>query len=84
MILELIMNALKAFLLFVIGLFPALPDMSWLSRSLSPVLGVLSGIDRFVDLGVFVLCLSLMLIISNLEFVWGIVMWVIRKIPGVS
>lgn len=84
MIVELVMNVLKSFLLFVIGLFPTLPDMSWLSRSLSPVVGVLSGIDRFIDLGTFVLCMIVLFAISNIEFVWGIIMWVIRKIPGVS
>lgn len=84
MILELVMNVLKAFLLFIIGLFPVLPDMSWLTGKISPVIQLISGIDAFIDVGVFALCCSLLLIFSHVDLVWGIVMWVIRKIPGVS
>lgn len=84
MILEFIMNVLKSFLLFVIGLFPSIPDASWLYGSLSPVVKVIASVDSFVDVGTVGLCLSLMLVFMHIDVVWGIIMWVIRKIPGVS
>lgn len=84
MILELVMNVLKSFLLFVIGLFPSVPNVSWLTGYLVPVANVIASVDCIVDVGTVCLCMSLLLIFSHIDLVWGIIMWVIRKIPGVS
>lgn len=84
MILKGILDLLKAFLLFIIGLFPTLPDMSWLIGTISPVVQVFASLNMVVDVGVLSLCIGLLFLFSNIEFVWGIIMWVVRKIPGVS
>jgi hypothetical protein len=83
-IIEFIMNILKSFFLFVIGLFPALPDMTGLAGSVAPVAQVLGAVDHFVDLGVVAACVAALFVFANVEFIWGVIMWVIRKIPGVE
>lgn len=84
MIVELIMNLLKFFLLFIIGLFPKLPDMSWLTGLITPVVSVIAKLDNFVDVGTLGLCVLVLLLFSGADLIWGVIMWVIRKIPGVS
>lgn len=84
MILELVMNILKAFLLFIISLFPTIPNVSWLTGYLVPVANAIASVDCIVDVGAVCLCMSLLLVFSHIDLVWGIIMWVVRKIPGVS
>lgn len=78
------MNLLKFFLLFIIGLFPKLPDMSWLTGLITPVVSVIAKLDNFVDVGTLGLCVLVLLLFSGADLIWGVIMWVIRKIPGVS
>lgn len=84
MIVKLLMDLLKFLLLFVISLFPALPDMSGLIQSLDSVLSVLKSINFVVSVSLVGWCVSFLFIFSNIEFIWSIIMWVVRKIPGVS
>lgn len=84
MILEFVMNLLKVFLLAVIGLFPTLPSMDWLIDGIDPVFEVIGLVDHVVSIRTLALCFGVLLVVSNIQFVWGIIMWVIRKIPGVS
>lgn len=84
MILEFVMNLLKVFLLAVIGLFPTLPSMDWLIGGIDPVFEVIGLVDHVVSIRTLALCFGVLLVASNIQFVWGIIMWVIRKIPGVS
>ena len=73
MILEFVMNLLKVFLLAVIGLFPALPSMDWLIGGIDPVFEVIGLVDHVVSIRTLALCFGVLLVV-----------WVIRKIPGVS
>lgn len=84
MIVEAIFNLIKALVLFIIGLFPTLPDMSFLSSSIQPVINVLASIDSFVSVPLVAGCFVALIVFMNIDFVWSIIMWVIRKIPGVS
>lgn len=84
MIVELIMDLLKFFLLLIIGLFPKLPDMSWLTGLITPVISVIAKLDSFVDVGTLGLCILILLLFSSADLIWGVIMWVVRKIPGVS
>lgn len=84
MILEFVMNLLKVFLLAVIGLFPTLPSMDWLIGGIDPIFEVIGLVDHVVSIRTLALCFGVLLVVSNIQFVWGIIMWVIRKIPGVS
>ena len=84
MIVEAILNLLKSFLFFVIGLFPALPETSGLPTSINSVIQVIASVDYIVDVAVVGFCLTMLFLFTHIEFVWGVIMWVIRKIPGVS
>lgn len=85
MIIESVMNLFKSFILFVIGLFPTLPDSSSLYGFLEPLKSVFSVADMFIDVRVVMTCFLITLLVYNVKFIWSVVMWVIRKIPlGVS
>lgn len=84
MILEFIFNLLFAIANFLVGLFPAFPTFDSLNVSLSPVLYVMKMINMFVSVKLIGTCLVIILIIYNIKFVWSILMWIVRKIPGVS
>lgn len=84
MILKLIMELLKFFLLFIIGLMPAVPDVSGMVSFINPVFTLLGGLNNFVSVSVAGTCLTVLLVFMNIEFIWGIIMWVVRKIPGVT
>ena len=84
MILEAIFNLIKAVILFIINLFPAMPDMSFLSQSVQPMVSVLASIDSFVSVSLLAWCLLTIIAFMNIEFIWSVIMWVVKKIPGVE
>ena len=84
MIISAIFNLIKATILFVIGLFPALPDLSFLAQSIQPFIDLLHGINLFVSVPLLGFCLGVLFVVWNIDFFWSIIMWVVRKIPGVS
>ena len=71
MILQFLAEPLIALAEFLVGLFPAFPRFDSLAVTLDPVAYVI----RF---------LLVILIVYNIKFGWSILMWIIRKIPGVS
>lgn len=84
MIVELLLDLVKSAILFIIRLFPTLPEMDFLTDSLDAVLSVLVAIDSFVSVRLFSICVVFLFAFTHIEFIWSIIMWVIRKIPGVS
>lgn len=84
MIIEALLNLLKVVLLFLIGLFPALPDMSGLISFFDSVFQLYLNVDSFVSVQLVGICIVLIFLFSNIEVIWGIVMWVVKKIPGVE
>ncbi len=84
MILEFIMNIIKAFLLFIISLFPVLPDMTSFINLIAPIVEVLAQVNHLIDIRVLSACLVAMILMANAELILGVIMWVIRKIPGVT
>lgn len=84
MIVTAIMNLLKMLLLGIISLFPKLPDTSDLTNYVQPVFDLLRGMNQFISVSLVATCLVVLFVFANIEFVWGIIMWVVRKIPGVS
>ncbi|NBK20137.1 hypothetical protein D7Y41_34005 [Anaerotruncus sp. 1XD22-93] len=84
MIVEFFCNLFFSLLHFLINLFPKFPSFNGLNVSLSPLLYVVRFINMFVSFAVVSRCLLIILIVYNLKFVWSIIMWLIRKIPGVS
>lgn len=84
MIIEAIMDALKSLILFVIGLLPAGPDLSFVTDWMQPFVAVLRSVNQFLHLPTIAVCLLAIFVCYNARLIWSIVMWVVRKIPGVS
>lgn len=84
MILEFIFNLLFALANFIVGLFPAFPSFDSLNVTLAPLLYVLRMVNMFISIRLIGACLMIILIVYNIKFVWSILMWIIKKIPGVS
>ena len=83
MIVELILNLLKTLILFVISLFPTIPPFD-MGVSLQPFVDVVTSINSFISVPLVGICLGLLLVVTNIDFVWSMIMWVVRKIPGVE
>lgn len=83
MVLKLIMELIKALLLGVLSLIPALPSVNW-SGSLEAIRNVLVSVNMFISLPVLGNCLLAVLVCYNARMIWSVIMWVVRKIPGVS
>lgn len=84
MIVEGIFNAFFGLAKFLVGLIPQSPSFQELYVSLQPILYVIKMINMFVSVRSIGVCLGIVLIVYNIKFVWSIVMWILRKIPGVS
>jgi flagellar biosynthesis protein FlhB len=84
LIIEGIMNVLKAVILFIVGLFPTLPNMSSLAQPIDAVISVVRTIDSFVSVQLAGVCIGFLFVFTHLDFIWSVIMWVIRKIPGVD
>jgi hypothetical protein len=84
MIVEFFCNAIFFILGFLINLFPRFPSFKSLEISLQPVYYVLNFVNHFINLKVVSMGLIIILLVYNIKFVWSIIMWLVRKIPGVS
>ncbi len=84
MIIEFFCNLFFSLIHFLINLFPKFPSFAQFNVSLSPLLYVVKFVNLFVSVSLLSKCLITILIIYNLKFVWSILMWLLRKIPGVS
>ena len=84
MILQFLCEPLILLAEFLVGLFPAFPRFDSLTVTLNPIAYVIRFLDLFVSMQMVSRCLLVILIVCNIKFGWSILMWVIRKIPGVS
>lgn len=86
MIIQSLLDLVKAFILFIIGLFPTLPETQFntLFDYLQPVADVINSADMFINIPVCVTCVGLIFLVYNARAIWSLIMWVVRKIPGVS
>lgn len=84
MILEFLCSILFSLAHFFIGLIPKFPSFEQLNLSLSPLFYVMKLINLFVSVSLLSKCMIIILIVYNIKFVWSILMWLVRKIPGVS
>ena len=66
------------------NIFPKFPSFDGLNASMSPLLYVVKFVNMFISVSLLSRCVIIVLIVYNLKFVWSILMWLIRKIPGVS
>ena len=84
MILQFLTEPLIALAEFLVSLFPAFPRFNSLAVTLDPVAYVIRFMDLFISMKTVSRCLLVILIVYNIKFGWSILMWIVRKIPGVS
>lgn len=84
MIIELICNVFFFLANLLVSILPTFPSFERFNVDLSPFFAVIKLVNTFVDIRVLGACLVIVLFIYNIKFVWSILMWLIRKIPGVS
>lgn len=84
MILQLLCEPFIVLAEFLVHLFPSFPRFDALTTALDPIAYVIRFLDMFISMKTVSLCLLIILIIYNIKFGWSILMWVIRKIPGLS
>ena len=82
MILEAILTAIKYLLYGIIALVPTMPTVTL--NALDGVFQVLSVADLFINIVVFGNCLVILIVALNIELIWAVITWVVRKIPGVG
>lgn len=84
MILQLLCEPFIILAEFLVALFPAFPRFDALTTALDPIAYVIRFLDLFISMQAVSRCLLIILIIYNIKFGWSVLMWVIRKIPGLS
>ena len=78
------MALLKALILIFLGLFPKLPAFTFMLDSMQSFVDLIHAANLAISIPVAGTCLLLIIICYNLRAVWSVIMWVVRKIPGVS
>lgn len=84
MIVEGLLNLVKAFLLFLISLLPEFPTINYDSGFLSALSSAISSANTICHLKVVMSCIGVCILVCNVKMIWSVIMWVVRKIPGVS
>jgi hypothetical protein len=85
MIFGAILTLFKTVAIFIINLLPAFPNMaSWVNTSISPLIDLVVAANYFINVQVVAGCLITVIVFTNIQFVWSGIMWIVRKIPGVS
>lgn len=69
---------------FLVGLFPTFPRFDNLVVTLDPIAYIIRYLDLIISMRTVSGCLLAILVVYNIKFGWSVLMWVIRKIPGVS
>lgn len=83
MIIEILLNIVFGVVNMFLSLLPAIPGFSHFQGLLGFVEIVGYG-SIFIDLGVFLSCLLVWFALWQFEFVYSILEWVWKKIPGVN
>jgi len=88
MIATIILNILYAGLSFITTPIRALPDVVLppeLSSSLITSVGYVSGLNKIVPIDLlFYLCVSMLIVVESYIFIFKLVAWAYKKIPGVN
>ena len=83
MIVEFLLNMIKSIILFVISLLPDLPLFGFVT-GIGGFIEVILKAGVFVDMGVFASCLGIWFAFYYFEFIYAILEWVWKKIPGIN
>lgn len=84
LIVEFFCNLYYGFLNIIVSIFPQFPSFEQMNIDLSPMFSVIRLANTFINVSLLGICLTVVLFVYNIKFVWSIIMWLVRKIPGVS
>lgn len=89
MIIELLIKLCSTFVLFIYSLLPDVPSFpESLIISLNKVFDVIFSnlglLPMFIRINTIKILVPLLLIVINFEYIYNLVMWILRKIPGLS
>ena len=85
MIFEGLLSIFRSIALFVINLIPPMNNVgNWVNTSLDPLFDVIIAANMFINVPVMAGCFLAVVMVSNAQLLWGILMWIVRKIPGVN
>lgn len=82
MIIEGLLYVIKFIVLGIINMLPTMPSFS--ISYLDSVFNVLSMTDLILNVRVLAVCLSILFIVTNAQLIYGLIMWVVRKLPFVK
>ena len=82
MIIEAFLAVLKFIIIGVISLLPALPQIR--IDYLDGVFQALSTVDMVINIRVLASCLAILFLFMNVKLIWAVIMWVVKKIPGLN
>ncbi len=89
MIIELFIKLCSTFVLFIYSLLPDVPAFpQTLLNSVNKVFDIifsnLTLLPMFIRIDTIKILVPLLIIVINFEYIYNLVMWVLRKIPGLS
>jgi len=87
MIIDLILQVLKVFLDFILSPFMSAPDAVLdpnLTSAIANIQGFITSVDPIFPITTLLACLSIILGIELAIFLYKGIMWLIKKIPGIS
>lgn len=82
MIIEGLLAVIKFIVLGIINMLPTIPSFS--ISYLDGVFNVLSMTDLILNVRVMAVCLSILFVVTNAQLIYGVIMWVVRKLPFVK
>ncbi len=68
----------------LISIVPSFSIPSGMVSAISDVFSLIATAGYFLPLGTFISVMSIMLAVYNIQIIWGLIHWVLRKIPGIS
>ena len=89
MIIELFIKLCSTFVLFIYSLLPDVPAFpQTLLNSVNKVFDIifsnLTLLPMFIRIDTIKILVPLLIVVINFEYIYNLVMWVLRKIPGLS
>jgi len=86
MILEFVLSVVGTVLRALFGVLPDLPEApAWLTTTLDTFIGsVMSGVafvSYIMTPTIFIFVLSTFLVLLNFEYIYHLVLWIIKKLP---
>jgi hypothetical protein len=79
MIVEAILSVIKFIVQGIINLLPTAPSVS--ISYLDGVFMALSMTDLLINVKVLGVCICVLFVVTNARLIFGVIMWVVRKIP---